>query len=807
MRRRVFWGLIWLAVCCGQARSQDAVGRFGDARRWKISGTAQVDEDQVRRAVSKDLQAQLACHPLAPRNELAAAIASKVQAALQQAGFGESRVAATLDMEAERLILEIHEGARYMRGEVRIEGGQAADCQALHERLTRPYPPAEATRPLIVQAGIERAVQWLNRDGKLLALESPVWEAGKPAPLHPQAQKRLEHDVRTALEDLGYRDARFEVLRQTRPETHTVDLVVRIGTWGSAATLQSISVQGHERSSETAILQWLGLQTGEVLTRRRLAELEQRLWSSGRFVKHQVTADATGEGQAGKRLTIELKESPYAPPLDTDLGRESLALLRVRDWLCNPENWQADLVFTYSVPGGVLEMVLSPEHGMLVVQRPVDQAAGPQFALVSTADRLFCRLAGLARRFEIPLTDKTVELTLGFSLNEDQDEPDKPFSVLVGFRGDSKTTSRFASGCPVRFCLDIAPVAAHAFPYLPGAQVSWQGTQLTVETERERFVVDEATGRLLQYHSKKDGQDVSVAFAPGAFSQRWDALQPVAADLPNAFDAARPLSSLLEFAADAVGALPAAWRTAAWVQTVCRSMPMVRTLLQRGVLQDIDALIVDWQQDEPITLSIPAEAPGPSNWLGAIAGQFAFLAADTCFPRGSWPWTVGRETAFALANQAKYLQPTLQDFYRDEQIGPLGAWLVSCLVERVDPRLATRFAVRGLRDTSVDGFRHDFLPLLDDTALAGRLLARTAVVLQEVDEPTALRWVGNVPEPDRAWVAAAVQQLRQQRQQPVDVALNLALEQAWLAGLRARVVTALAARRGQDAFPLPLETN
>ena len=234
---------------------------------------------------------------------------------------------------------------------------------------------------------------------------------------------------------------------------------------------------------------------------------------------------------------------------------------------------------------------------------------------------------------------------------------------------------------------------------------------------------------------------------------------------------------------------------------------MVRTLLERGVLQDIDAYAVDWRREDAIPLNIPDDGPGPSNWLGVITGKFAFLAADTCFPRGSWPWTVGRETAFALANQSQYLQPTLQEFSRDEQIGPLGALLVSCLVQRLDPRLANRFAIRGLRDTSVDGFRHDFLPLVDESALAGRLLARTAIVLQEVDEPTVLRWIGNVPAADRAWVAAAVEQLRQHRQQPVDVAINLALEQAWLAGLRARVAAALAARRGHDAFPVPLEPN
>ena len=807
MRRFALWGLGWLAVCCGPVRSQDLVGKCGDAWRWQITGAAQVGEDQVRRAVGKDLHAQLACHPLAPRSELADAIAGKVRAALQQAGYGEARAKATLDLQAERLCLEIHEGPRYVRGEVRIEGGEAIPTKDLHERLTRPYPPAEATRPQFAQDGPAQVMRWLNRNGKQLALEAAVWEAGKPAPLHPQADQRLAHDVRLALEDLGYRDARFEVVRQMHPETHTVDLAVRIDHLGVAATLQAISVKGHERCSEAAILQWLGVRTGEVLTRRRLAELEQRLWSSGRFIKHQVIAEPAGEGQAGKHLTVEVMESPYAPPLGEELGRESLALLRVRDWLCNPENWQADLVFTHSVPSGVLELVLSPQHGAVLLQRPAAPDAPPQFALVSTADRLFCRIAGLTRRLEIPLTEKTVELTLGFSLNEDQTKPEKPFAVLVGFRTDSKTTSRFASGCPVRFSLDIAPVASHAFPYLPGAQVSWQGAQLTVVTDRERFVVDEASGRLVEYHGWADGRNVSVTFVPDAFSQRWSQLRPVAEDLPNGFDAARPVSSLLEFVADAVAALPEAWRTPAWVQTVCQNMPMVRTLLERGVLQDLDAYVADWQHDEDVTLNIPAEAPEPSNWLGAIVGQFAFLAADSCFPRGSWPWTVGRETAFALANQSKYLQPTLQDFYRDEPIGPLGSLLVSYLIQRLDPRLATRFAVRGLRDTSVDGFRHDFLPLLDDTALAGRLLARTALVLQEVDEPTAARWIGNVPESDRAWVAAAVGQLRQLRQQPLDVAINLALEQAWQAGLRARVVAALATRRGEDAFPLPLETN
>lgn len=807
MRRFALWGLSWLAVCCGQAPSQDLVGKFGDVRRWKITGSVQVGEDQVRRAVGKDLHAQLACHPLAPRSELADSIAGKVLAALQQAGYGEARAKATLHLEAERLCLEIHEGPRYVRGEVRIQGGEAVPTEELHERLTRPYPPSEATRPQFAQDGPAQVMRWLNRNGKQLALEAAVWEAGKPAPLHPQADKRLAHDVRLALEDLGYRDARFEVARQMHSETHTVDLAVRIDRLGAAATLQAITVKGLERSTEPAVLQWLGVQTGEVLTRRRLAELEQRLWSSGRFIKHQVIAEPAGEGQAGKHLTVEVMESPYAPPLGEELGRESLALLRVRDWLCNPENWQADLVFTHSVPSGVLELVLSPERGAVVVQRPAAPDSPPQFALVSTADRLFCRIAGLAKRLEIPLTEKTVELTLGFSLNEDRSNPDKPFAVLVGGRWDSKTTQRFASGCPVRFTLDIAPSAAHAFPGLRGSQVSWQGTELTVVTERERFVVDESTGRLVEYHGQADGRQVSVVFKPDAFAERWHDLRPVAEDLPNGFDAARPVSSFLEFVADAVASLPEAWRTEAWTQTLCQAMPMVRTLLERGVLQDIDASVVSWQNDEDVTLNIPAETPEPSNWLGAIVGQFAFLASDSCFPRGSWPWTVGRETAFALANQSKYLQPTLQDFYRDEQLGPVGALLVSCLIQRLDPRLATRFAVRGLRDTSVDGFRHDFLPLLDGTALAGRLLARTALVLQEVDESTALRWIGNVPEPDRAWAAAAVGQLRQLRQQPLDVAINLALEQAWQAGLRARVVGALAASRGRDAFPLPLETN
>ena len=89
-------------------------------------------------------------------------------------------------------------------------------------------------------------MQWLDKDGNEVSLESAVWEAGKPAPLNPQAQKRLDRDVREALQDLGYRDARFEVVRQPHPETQTVDLVVRIDELGSPATLQTISVTGNQ---------------------------------------------------------------------------------------------------------------------------------------------------------------------------------------------------------------------------------------------------------------------------------------------------------------------------------------------------------------------------------------------------------------------------------------------------------------------------------------------------------------------------------------------------------------------------------
>jgi len=800
-------GMLWLAAGGSRTEGQDPVGKFGDVWRWRIAGAVQAGEDEVRRAVLRDLHTQLACHPLAPRSELATTVSQKIRAALQDSGFGEAGVEVRLDADAQRLCVAIDEGPRYVRGAVRIEGRGLIPVEALHERLTRPYPPAEALRPQTVQRGAEQAVQWLNQDGKPVNLKAAVWEAGKPAPLSSQAQSRLEREVREALEDLGYRDARFEVARRSHAQTRTADLVVTIADWGSPAALQAISVTGHERSSEAAILKTLDIRPGEVLTRRRLADLDQRLSRSGRFIKHHVTAEPADENKAGKRLKIELLESAYSAPLEEELGRESKAMLRGRDWLCNPEGWEADLVLTRKTPDGTLEMVLSPQQGLLVVEGPPGGDAPPRFVVVSTTERLFWRIAGVPQRLEFPVGDTTLELQLGLSLEAKPEKPDKPFRINMGVRWDSKKSELFSSGSAVRFSLDVTPSAALAFPHLHGSRVSWQGTELTVETERERIVIEEAGGRLLHYQGKGEENGVTIAFVPGAFSKRWGDLRPVIEELSNAFNPARPVSSCLEFAADALAAVPQAWRTEPWIQAGCQAMPMFRTMLERGILQDIDAYAVDWFREIPIRLSIPGEGPGPSNALGAIAGSFAFLAADTCFPHGSWMWTVCRESAFAMANEAKYLQPTLQQFYRDEEIGPVGALVVSWLVERVDPRLARQFALRGLRDTSVDGFRRDFLPLLGEGALLGKLLARTAIVLQEVDELTAARWIGSLPERDRVWLAAAVTALRQVRHLPVDVAIALALEQGWQSGLRGRLMEALATRRGPDAFPIPLDAN
>lgn len=797
----------WLGVCCLAAwglpaAGQERVGPSGNVWRWQIDGAVQVEEYEVRRAVMRDLGAQLACHPLAPRGELAAAIAQKLQAALLNAGFAEAHVDARLDEEAQRLCITIHEGPRYVCGQVRIEAAEPAPAEALRERLTQRYPPPEAQRPQTVQRGGRETVVWLNRDGKPVSLKAAIWEAEKPAPLSPQGQASLEQSVREALEDLGYRDARHEVVRQADAQTRTVELVVKIAEWGAPATVQAISVTGHERATEAEVLAFLDVRPGDVLTRRTLAELDQRLWRSGRFVKHQVTAEPTGDESSEKRLKIELRESSYGAPLGHELSREAQALLRWRDWLCDPDRWDGDLVLTQTRSVGVPEIVLSPQQGVMVLHRPNRDVTPPHFALAVTADRFVCRFPWVPQRLETPLGEESFEVRFGIRLNENRSELDKPFQIELGAFQNSDKSELYASGCPVRFSLDVAPSAAMAFTQLRGAQASWQGPVLTVETERERIVIEETTGRLLHFEEKGENR-VTMTFVPNAFAQRWDELRPVMESLPNAFDAKRPLSSSLEFVADALAGSPEAWQTDPRMRQVCQVMPMFRTLLQRGVLQDLDVYLVNWSLEPPVRLWIPPESGQPSNWLGAITGNFAFLVADTCFPHGSWMWTVSREVAFALANQSKYLQPTLQQFYRDEEIGPIGSLVVSRLVERLDPRLSRQFALRGLRDTSVDGFRRDFLPLLDDSALAGKLLARLAVVLQELDDATVARWIASLPEEDRVWLAAAVTQLRQLRQLPIDAALALSLEHGWQAGLRARVMAALAARRAADAFPLP----
>lgn len=800
-------GMLWLSAGATRAEEQDRVGKFGDVWRWRISGAVQVEEDEVRRAVRRDLRTQLACHPLAPRSELATTVSQKLQVALQNSGFAEARVDARLDLDAKRLCVDIFEGPQSVCGEVRIEGSESISAEALRERLTRPYPPARAVRPQTVQVGAEQVVKWFDRRGQPVALSDPIWQVGKPAPLSAQAQSQLEREVAAALADLGYCDARFEVLRQSHAETRTVDLTVKIAERGQPTSLQTISVTGQKRFTDAAILAWLDLHPGEVLTRRRLVDLEHQLWRSGRFIQHHITAEALTANAASRQLKIELQESPYSGPLDEEWGREAKALLRARDWLGNPDGWGADLVFTRKVQDGVLELVLSPQQGAMLVHRPADDDRPPGFVVASTADRIFCRIAGVSGRLELPLPELGVELQIVLTLQSEPKSPDHPFQTTLGAGYQSKPAEHLLRGSLLRLSLNIAPSAAQAFLYLPGSRVSWQGTELTVETERERIVVEETSGQLLHFQTKAETDGMTITFVPAAYAQRWADLRPVIETPPNVFDANRPVSSCLEFLVDGLAALPESRRATPGVQKICESMPTCRTLLERGILQDVDALLANSRQDPRIRLNIPDEGGDQSNWLGAIVGNLAFLATDTCFPHGSWPWIVCREVAFALANESKYLQPTLQQFQRDEQIGPVGALVVSRLVERMDVRLSRQFATRGLRDTSVDGFRRDFLPLLDDGALLGKLLARLAIVLQEVDEATIARAIGSLPEGDRLWFAATVAQLRQGRQLPLELAIALALEQGWQSGLRARVAAALAERRGRDAFPIPLDTD
>jgi hypothetical protein len=821
LHRRIGVGLLaLLAICIGARADEIAVGDLGAPRRLEIRGAKILSPEKIKTGLVENVAVRLAAHPLADAVRYTDTLRQRAQAGYRQAGFPDALASIAIDFPSRRLVLTIDEGPRYKAAAVRVEGAVTVPVDRLIERLTSPYPPKNARVHSFVEQDGKRQERLVDLEGNDVKLERPVWQrdawAQFPAEASiavrkdhqapvAQARSALERQVADALADLGYYFAIFDVEVARDDAAKTADLVLRIRHEGPSAEIGRIDVDGNERDSREEILAYLELAPGQRLSRDRLAQLQQRLWASARYIKSEVRPIMPVGVEDKLLVRIDLLEYPSAPKLDHPLSQEEQIMLRCRDWLADRQKWDGDLVWQITGPEGSARFVIARQRGVVGriaarigegAEPTIDHAMvfAPDESMVCSQQRK-CKLAWGSTRQVL-----TASLSHVLAAPYNAESPFN-FNVGVGFsspgKNDSEPTFRF------RFGLQPAAFVAMVHERLAKAAVH-EGV-LTIERgSAELWRIEAASGRLIEFRLRSAGEsakELCLRSEPGAYQRELTELRRTTAEYVNVLAPQRPLSSLLLFLSDE----PLVVKAVGDYFQDDRPLRLFGKLIEGGALEPLDALVRTDDEDEEDgdEFRIPW-LPGDDelNYGHSDPRMWAYVAlkyGDRLFPYGTWPAILAQETSLTVLGKSQYGKQVCGQLY--ETHGPLCMLAMASLLERVDKRLAARAANRGLERLSVERFRDDCRPLFDGDYLVGRCLQQTAIHFRQLADDDIRLLAQRVDGRYQEYLEACYRVLRGNPDRAIDEVLPELFEALWQAGLRDELEAGLSGIRDRTSPP------
>ena len=810
-------GLLVVACLMSETLAEDneLVGSFGDFSRLEISGLVSFTAEEIRDELRDNFDALLAAHPLASLSELPVVIRERLVAGFLHEGFAEAEVEVRLDREQQRLQAAVREGPGYVAGDVRVEGAAKVPVDRLIERLTKPYPPREAVK-LAFGPGDGEHVQWKDRDGKDVKLESAVWKPGVPARLAPDSKEWTARKVKFALEDMGFRFAEFQIDLESESKTRTADLVVHLEDEGPKASLDEIEIVGNKRDSNEAILNYLNLNEGALLTRAEQTRIEYELWRSGRFIDYELTPASPDSVDDPVKLQIKVTESPFAPPINQPLSQEEQVLLKLREWLANPDRWQADMVLRLNSSDNTVEAILSPARGALATIRSSEAESKRPLAIVVSKDVVGYYPADVPIKLEGMTPPVGFESDISILLDAKPDDPKKPFRLNIGFGTHSKKASD--SKGPIVGAINLQPAVAIAMAHAESGKTEWDGETLIVTRGIRTTHIDAGSGALLRFREEDGGYVIDITFSERAFDERLAEILKDAGGRENCFVPERPVSSFLGFFCreevifDVVDKLPPAIKPKPSAEELdklksqLKNLKLAQRLLNAGILEPIDGWLSESNGEAEREFDIPTSRSPSADSIGfaAAIARGAVTLADDLFPRNSWLWTLWREAGFTVADKGEYTGPQLQAFYESHDFGPVCYLAIGVLLEKVQPRMTQLFASRGLKSTDAADFRKDYEPLLDRRLVIGACLHQASILLRELDAEEIRVIANGLPDEYGRCLQAFAAELQKDDSRTTEQAIPAALDRCWDAGLRQVVESQLRGLRDRNSVRVGL---
>ncbi len=777
------------------------VGDTGRMAAIRFEGNDTFDRDQLLAALKHDFDAQAAAHPRARLSNYVAVLEQKILAGYHREGFFEATVHTEAETNGTAILVRVKEGPRSYCGQLRIKGTIGA------------------------KENLRRTVEAALRNPRADDLDWVIWQNSSPAPFDAGGQQVLRHRVEAALAELGYIEPRFTLKLAPGAEENRTDLEVEFESAGTEAVLEEIEINDLFRNTRQQVLDFLKLKPEMAIQPSLAGEVQEKLWQSGRFFKHDVSL--TPLSRPGHfKLALKLDEVELAPPLDQPLSPAEDALLkfgeRVRHWDAQTEDWVC--VVELPLRHGVvrLELALSSAGSAAVLRTEVSNRPPTIKAAGLVAGRKIALYSPGAWRkliFEPAHGYVPVEFSVAV--------PKIPFgsplqSVHFGVSPHFTTPAAKL----LDLVIDIPPVdflcAAHYLePKIREKELTLTQRDSSDGT-RFQLKLDVPSGRLLSADYDFPRGSVRLRTEDGGFARVVNEITAAGVVCSNLFDGGGGGAWLLSLARQAAGGAspliePEVLRElqervgandpkSSWnelrphLASIGEGLARLRLLFEASASADVlQPLKSFWEtiskgQGED-RFDIPTRRS--SAWSPTQQGMAPFAAvvlaeADTLFARGSWPWTVLRETVLALEGAGEYTEDSIQQLRQSEQIGPVGCAVLAGLLSKASPPEARRFAKKGMGLLTPRDFHRDYELLLRTNTVAGDTLRNALALFKNLTSEQTAALAPDAGSSGGIFVRDLTQALRSAPGASADAAWG-ALARHWDKAVRPALATALTA--------------
>ena len=769
----------------------ELVGDRGSPDRLVFEGNHAYTREEILAGLGVRTDFYLVAHPAAPLSNYLAAVQDRVRSGYQRGGFPEVAVATSLDKNATGIVVRVNEGPRYRCGEIRVTGGPKSANEAMRSRLVEATMGIGSRGPETKGKFIDRfASPQKTNPGRETNCWAVTWSSGAPAPFDEDALDELTRRTQEAMAGLGYFNARMALKRIPDNVRGQAELQIEIEDAGPKGVIQQLEVTGNRRNTRQQVLTFLDLKPGMEITATTVEYLENRLYQSARFLRHEVSLTPLAT-PGHLKLTIALRELEKTPPLDKGFPPETQGWLKFRNWLSDFENHKEDLVCDFKLGAEMANLggqaILSPAGLALLFQPPGANGDSSFTYTVVLAPHQVGLYSG-ARQRKLTFERKRGSLKV-FALVEPNSNPagDNLFNLNVGAGFGTEE-----AGQPVQATIKLAPAA---FTHCAASLQNWSLEEGILKLEssnagagsRWQLNLDAASGRLESGEYESPDYLLRFRSEAGAFARATQEIATVAAPYRNDAATDRIWSSIVSFlAVDLVRGLPAldssmspadGDRFAGLVEKLDPGKWFIP-------LEDLDWSVLDQPRQTAFTVPAgkgAAGTSGPSADSGATETfrRWLLVNADGLCVRGSWPWTLSRETAFTLGGQADYTGAEMQRLSQSDDLGPLGCAVAQLAASQIQPQFARAFATRGASLLTLADFRKDWRLLLGDSTRVGRVFQNALRSVAALNDQDLEALVQGLPAEEAAFFGQCVQCMRAAPNKPVAEALWPVIEQHW----------------------------